>query len=401
MKSATAATYELDDISAAVTELAGQIREKLDLEKESIGILYGQPDMELGDLSAKLHEELGFSIIGGTTAGGATLSNDGHQELAVILHVLTAADCYFATAISPSIITDPAPYVIATYKNALSALHCNRQGEQPKLVFCITSIVQGYSSDSTLAPLHNITNGLPIFGFVAADDFEFSKEQVFLNGESGSNRVALLLISGNVRPIFEIRNLAGSQTLSKKQVTKASGTTIYEIDSKPAYEYIKEFPFIEKEAGSLWNYQFFVEMQNQSDNDGVLVSRVLSSYSKESGEVSCFANVPQHSYISLLYCDGTDVKSSCKKALEGVKAKIAEAQQDSYQYSTILITSCSLRNMFLADEKDAEGNLIKEIIPPGLATSGMYALGEIAPTSIRNGKAVNRFHNATITICAL
>ena len=401
MKSATAITYELDDISAAVQDLSSQIREKLELAGESIGLLFAQPDMEVGELSARLKEELGFSIIGGTTAGGATLSNDGHHELAVTLHVMTAPDCHFSAAISPSIATDSKQRIVDTYQEALSHLHVNGQAEEPKMAFCIMPIVQSYSSDDCLTTLAEATDGLPIFGFVAADDFEFKKQQIFLNGECDGDRMALLLISGNVKPVFEVRNLAGSQTLSKRQVTKARGNIICEIDGKPAYEYIKEFPFIGEETDVLWNYQFFVEMQNESDNDGVLVSRALNSYDKESGEISCFANVPQDSYISLLYCNGGDVKDTCEKALEALKVKIDDAGQDGYHYSTVLIASCSLRNMFLADQKDAEGNLIKEMLPAGLTTSGLYAFGEIAPTSIRNGKAVNRFHNATITICAL
>lgn len=399
MRSSTAITYELDDIPAAVAELVGQIRGKLKLDKESVGILYGQPDMELGELSALLYKELGFSIIGGTTAGAATLSNDGYHELAVMLHVMTASDCRFATAISPSLSTTPRRHIVDTYNEAAAKLRAAGQADEPKLVFCITSIVQGYSSDEGLACLSDSSGGLPIFGFVAADDFEFSKQQVFLNGDVGGDRMALLLISGNIRPVFEVKNLAGSQTLSKRRVTKAHDNIICEIDGKPAYEYISEFPFIDKEAGVLWNYQFFVEMQNESDNDGVLVSRALNSYDRESGEISCFANVPQGSDIGLLYCDGSDVRSTCEKALDALKVKLNG--QEGYQYSTLFIASCSLRNMFLAEQKDAEGNLIKEMLPPNLVTSGIYAFGEIAPTSVKDGKAVNRFHNATMTICAL
>jgi len=66
----------------------------------------------------------------------------------------------------------------------------------------------------------------------------------------------------------------------------------------------------------------------------------------------------------------------------------------------VLIATCSLRNMFLAAMREAEGDLIKELFPQDLTVSGLYAFGEIAPTSVKNDKAVNRFHNATFTICA-
>ncbi len=401
MRSATAITYELDDIQGAAEELVGQIKEKLTFAKESVAILHAQPEMETGELSALLGEMLGFSVIGGTTAGAALLSNDGHHELAVMLHVLTANDCCFATGVSESMAVEPKRQIVETYEKTLAKLKEKDTAAEPKMAFCVTSIVQSYSSDDCLATLSEVSGGLPIFGFVAADDFEFSKQQVFLDGNSAGDTVALLLIAGNVRPIFEVKNLAGSETLSIRKVTKAHDNIICEIDDKPAYEYIKDFPFISDQTKVLWNYQFFVEMQNEADNDGVPVSRALNTYDVKTGEIACFANVPENSSIGLQYCDDEDVKASCQTALRELEEKLAAASTEDYQYSTVFIASCSLRNMFLADQKDAEGILVREMLPPSLTVSGLYAFGEIAPTSIRNGRAVNRFHNATMTICAL
>lgn len=399
MKSAIAITYELDDIAAASAELVSQIHEKLVLDEQSVGILYGQPDMEIGQLSAKLSEELGFSIVGGTTGCGGSLSSEGYHDLAVLLHVMTASDCSFSVAISPALDADPKQGIIDTYHDALSQLE--DVSASPKMVFYIAPLLANYSADSCLETLAEAVGGLPVFGFIAADDFEFCKQQIYLNEKCYGDRIALLLISGNIHPVFEVRTLAGSRTLSKRHVTKAHDNIICEIDGKPAYEYLTEFPFINQESGTLYNYQFFTEMQNEADNDGVLVSRVLHSYDKASGEIVCFANVPQDSYIGLLCCDGEDVKETSKKAFESLTEKINTEKQKGNEYSSVFIANCTIRNMFLARDKDIDGELISEMIPSDLVTSGLYAFGEIAPTSIRNGKAVNRFHNATITICAI
>lgn len=400
MRSATAITFELDDMQFAADELVQQINEKLEFGKESVGILYAQPNMECGELSRILHEKLGCPIIGGTTAGGALLSSEGHHELAVLLHVLTSDDCFFSVAISDSMDQNPEQSIVGTYKQALHQLEQKDAGAQPKVIYCITSIVQSCSSDDTLAILSEECSGIPIFGFVAADDFEFCHQKLFLNGVSRNDAIAMLLISGNVNVIFEVKNLAGSQLLSKRKITKAHGNTICEIDGKPAYEYLKEFPFIDDETKVLWNYQFFTEMQNEADNDGISVSRALNTYDKITGEIECFAKVPENSYIGLQYCKDSDVVTSCKAALSDLKTKIAQAETREYKYSTVLFASCSLRNMFLADQKNAEGELIHELLPASLVSSGIYGFGEIAPTSVKNGKAVNRFHNATMIICA-
>jgi hypothetical protein len=399
MKSATAISYELDDIATATSELTNQIKNKLVFRKNSFAILHGQPDMEIGKLSAAISLELGCQVIGGTTAAGATITNEGYHELAVVLHVMTDDDCLFAASISGSLEDAPQNEIENTYHSAYRNLKAQDKAAEPSLIICITSILQNYPSDNSLADLSNACGDLPIFGYNAADDFEFCKQQIFLNGEVGCDRMAILLLSGSIKPIIQVENLAGKQTLEKRLVTKAHDNIICEVDGKPAYEYIKEFPFIDDQTKVLFNYQFFVEMKNADDYDGISVSRALNTYNKETGEVMCFANVPQGSYIGLRYCDGKDVAVTSETALKEFMNKLKDTD-DGYKYSTVLIATCSLRNIFLTDNKDMEGNLVKELLPPELTVSGLYAFGEIAPTSVSNNRAVNRFHNATFTMCS-
>jgi len=399
MKSATAISYELDDIAAAAKELTSQIKKKLTFCRNTFAILHGQPDMEISELSNAISRELGCHVMGGTTAAGAVLTNEGYHELAVVLHVMSDDDCLFAAAISNSMENAPQKEIYSTYQAAYRNLKEQKNSAEPNLVICITSILQNYSSDDSITDLSEVCGALPIFGYNSADDFEFQKQKVFLDGEIGGNRMAILLISGNINPVFQVENLAGKQTIEKQLVTKAHDNIICEINGKPAYEYIKEFPFINDQTKALFNYQFFVEMKNADDYDGVSVSRALNTYDTKTGEVICFANVPQGSYIGLRYCDGNDVAVTTEAALKSFMNKLVN-NSNGYKYSTVLIASCSLRNMFLTDKKDMEGNLVKKILPPELTVSGLYAFGEIAPTSTCNNWAVNRFHNATFTMCA-
>lgn len=401
VRSATAITYELDDIPSATAELLAQIRQKPLPGAQRVALLHAQPDMEIGDLAERLSEALGCPVLGGTTAGGAVLDSGGCHELGVILHLLASDDCWFGVAISEPLNEAPERYIEDTYRSARDDLRRQGVEAEPRMLMCITCFLQNYSSDSSLDTLSHVSGGLPAFGFVAADDFELCKQQAFLNGVSGGDRMVVLLIAGDVRPVFQIKNLMGSRTFSKRKVTKANNNVICEIDGAPAYEYLREFPFIDDETKLLWNYQFFVEMEEGPDSDGVPLSRALNSYNKETGEVFCFADVPQNSYIGLQYCNDQDVKASSESALQELNAKLEQADTQGYAYSTVFVISCSLRLMFLADQKDAEGRLIHRHISPSLTVSGLYGYGEIAPTSMRGDKAVNRFHNATMTICAI
>ena len=400
MKSATAISYELDDIEVAIEELTTQINDKLIFKKNTVAILYGQPDIEIEKLSAALGRKLNCRVIGGTTAAGASLTSDGYHELAIVLHVLTDDDCIFAAAISDSMEEDPRNEVTETFKKAYLNLKLQDATAEPQMVICVASIVQSIASDEILERVSKLCGNIPVFGFNAGDDFDFSKQQVFLNGKTGGDKLALLLISGNMKPIFHTASLAGKKALEKRLVTKARDNIIYEIDGKPAVEYIKEFPFIDGLSTDLFNYQFFVETRDSAFNDSTPVSRALSAYDEKTGEVTCFANVPENSYIGLLYCDENDVATTTETGIKDFLDKL-ESANNGYEYSTVLIATCSLRNMFLADMKETEGDLIKELMPSNLTVSGLYAFGEIAPTSTHDGKAVNKFHNATFTMCAL
>ena len=399
MKSATAISYELDDIAAAAKELSSQIKDKFVFDKNTVAILHGQPDMEIGELSAAVSRELGCRVIGGTTAAGASLTNEGYHELAVSLHVLSDDNCLFGTAISGSMAEKPMEEIENTYRKACENLKDQDSSAEPKMVICIASLVQSIAADNMLEKVSELCGSLPVFGYMAGDDFEFSKQQVYLDGETGGDRMAILLIAGNVKPVFQTANLAGKKALEKRLVTKAHDNIICEVENLPAYEYIKEFPFINDETTVLFNYQFFVEMPSDINNDGIPVSRALNTYDKETGEVTCFANVPEGSSIGLLYCTGNDVAVTSEAGIKDFLGKINE-QGGDYEYTTVIIATCSLRNMFLADMKATEGDLVKELFPENLTVSGIYAFGEIAPTSVSGDRAVNRFHNATFTVCA-
>ena len=402
MKSAIAISYELDDVNAACDELIEQISKKLVFEKESVAVLYSQPKIDSKKLSSLLHERLGIPVFGGTTVAAAMLSSEGYLEFSVLLHVMTADDCFFSVAISQSMEGgDTRQTMLNTYEAALNGLKQKAPNEEPKLLFCITSIVQSFAPDDNLSLLTKISSDLPIYGFVAGDDFEFEHQEVFLNNESHKDVMVILLIAGNVKPLFIVKNLASTQNFQKATITKSEANIIYEINSKKASDYMRELSFVTDDSDILWNFQFFVSTPDAENDDGIAYSRALKTMDKETGAVSCFAGVPQGSEIALQYCDDVGVKLTCEQAMEELNEKVAKAEKGNYEYSTALLTSCCLRHAFLAHNADAEGSTISTMIPKSIAASGLYGFGEIAPTSIQGKKAVNRFHNATLTICLL
>ena len=392
MKSATAFTYELDDTSAAVRELVSQIREKLTLCKHTAAILHAQPDIALSEITGALSRELGCDVVGGTTAGAAVFTVEGYHEFGLVLHVLTADDCLFSAAVSEPLSDEPDKKISAVYGEALAALKAQDASAEPKFIYYVAPPVEGYPTSRGLGSLSDACGGAPVFGYIAGDDFEFCKYETFLNGETARDRAVVLLIAGNVKPVFQVENLSGRRALDKSRVTKSKDNVIYEIDGKPAYEYITSLPFIDINNVFVWHYQFFIDSVN-ADGSVVSVCRSLQGCNAETGELITFDSVPEGSMVSFLYCDDKDVRASCEFALNDLKTKLGAS---GGEYSTVLVSSCGLRHMLLVDDKELEANCTRELLPKGVAVSGVYSFGEIAP-----GGGVNSTHNATYTMVAL
>jgi small ligand-binding sensory domain FIST len=96
-----------------------------------------------------------------------------------------------------------------------------------------------------------------------------------------------------------------------------------------------------------------------------------------------------------------DIQESAKALIDDIKNKIDQAAGDGYRYSTLFCVSCGGRYMVMGDDKDLEGDILKRNLPEGLEFAGFYAYGEICPTAVTDGKALNRVHNESIVICAL
>jgi hypothetical protein len=98
VKSAVATTLELDDVDGAAQELADSIREQLELQKNSVGILLCDADADGAGISTQLNHLLNIPVAGMTSL--ATFSTEGYHEGAIVLTVLTANDVRFTLAAS-------------------------------------------------------------------------------------------------------------------------------------------------------------------------------------------------------------------------------------------------------------------------------------------------------------
>jgi hypothetical protein len=140
-------------------------------------------------------------------------------------------------------------------------------------------------------------------------------------------------------------------------------------------------------------------MLTREGQDETPMMRHISALNKEDGSGTFFGDVPEGTLANVCLVSKKDITASCRESMQYLLEEAGK--QTGYQYSTIFCFSCCGRAMILGADSNAEGNIIKEFMPPGLNLAGAYCLGEICPARYQDGEASNRFHNCSITFCML
>lgn len=393
MHSATAVTYETFDQEAAALELVAQIRASLPEVKHKCGILFLDPDYDGALLSKRLEQELGLPLIGATSA--AMLTGEGYHADCAVLLVLGADDCVFGTALSAGIDGDGAEEALAEcYGRARERLG----GEEPVMLFLLSAPSPGCTEDRKLELLSRVCGGIPIFGGVAADRFEFAHTAVFGDGAAGTSCVAMLLIGGNARPRFVMRNVP-RRHLARSRVTDAEGATVRSIDGIPARRYMEEHGADCSSAMALHFSPLLVETRDCHKGEEHVICRPFVELDEVTGHGTTINEVPEGSAVTVQAIESADIATTCREAMHALLDTVNGGS--GYRYSTVIIVSCAARHMTLGFDKERESLLAGELLSPSLTHGGYYSFGEFCPIAVQDGKADNRLHNLSLGLCAL
>ncbi|MDR2528544.1 MAG: FIST C-terminal domain-containing protein [Synergistaceae bacterium] len=389
MKSAVAVTYELDDAAEAARELAGSIIENLELEKNSVGILLCDADMDGASVTGNLRERLGVDIVGMTTL--AALDSGGRREGAAVLTVLTAGDCAFLAAVSePLGDDDHAEKIAGAYWMTQAALP-DGDASRPALMFLFCPYGLSFSGDTYPHVLSQATGNVPIIGGVASDDYDYERARVFFSGTEYKDALVLLGVWGNVKPVFAMRHVTSRFAERIRRITEAEGNVVRKVGDETFVRYLEGFGLKTDVEDPLLAFTSYPMMLTR-EGDETPVMRHICGLNLSEGTGSFFGDVPTGALANICLVSKDDVRAACR---ESMKALLEQAGQ----YSTIFCISCCARATLLGPDADAEGRILSEMLPRGLTLAGAYCLGEICPTRYKNGKASNRFHNCSITFC--
>ncbi|MBR4574185.1 MAG: FIST C-terminal domain-containing protein [Lachnospiraceae bacterium] len=395
MRSLQAFTKEVDDIALAVSQLREGIDTSL-LMSNTCGIVFCgfEPDME--ELVQKLKEVFDFPFFGCTGIG--VLSTEGYSQSSISLLVLTADDVSFSIGMTRDIEGPDDICAFADTYNKCAAPLCDKA----KLIFTYVPWLTNVTFDDIVSLLDKESGHVPVYGGIASDGWTFDSTYVFTNEGVSQNRGVMMVVSGNVRPIFTIEHSTTLTTNLHKTVTKAEGTVVYELDGRPVTDFIREMGLITNKTQVILDFLGtpFLASQKTSDGDEIDTLRCLGVIDHENHSCGYIGRIDEGSELNMVLISKEDIEASVKMAFDEILEKIS--QSGDYKYSSIFCSSCAARYCLLVADKNAEGRAYEGRLPDGLNVQGVYIYGEFCPAKgKKNGRLYNVLSNETFTILAI
>ncbi|MCR4647772.1 MAG: FIST C-terminal domain-containing protein [Lachnospiraceae bacterium] len=395
MKSFQAVTNEVDDIKTAINELKAGI-DTSRLLKNTCGLVFCGFETNLHELVEALNEAFDFPFIGCSAIG--LLSTSGYSECSISMLVLTADDVEFSVGMSDAIES------IENLESFARAYRdCKAKTELPeKLIFSYVPFLYNVTFDDIVEKLDETSNHVPVYGGVASDDWTFDASFVFTNEEVSDSKGVIMLVSGNVKPIFVLETSTTLTTNLHKVVTRVEGTTVYELDGRPTLEFFKEMGMPTEKSFVIMDYLNtpFLATKKTRDGDEIDILRTLGAINHDDGSCQYIGKIEEGSELNVVLISKEDIEKSVKKAFDKILYKLEKSED--YKYSAIICSSCAARYSMLVADKDTEGRAYEGRIPEGINVQGVYIYGEFCPAHGKHNDGLyNALSNSTFTILAI
>ena len=233
-----------------------------------------------------------------------------------------------------------------------------------------------------------------IFGGLAGDDYNFSEQFVFTNGNSSSHGVVALVLDED-KIIIKGRATHGWKAAgTPKSVTKSEGNHVFTVDGVSVLELTKKYGGLDelteenqqKSAAELIATNFPLQLQRER---GTPVMRPGLLIDWNDGSFYCGGKVPQGSKVRFSLPPDLDVIEKVVKGLNELK------ETEMPNADVVILFSCAGRLMSLGPMMGKEIEEIHKVWNAPMA--GFFSYGEIARATDGN----NDLHNLTACCVAL
>jgi hypothetical protein len=243
---------------------------------------------------------------------------------------------------------------------------------------------------------NKLEENFPIVGASASDNLRFLRTLIYCYQELANNAACGILWGGRLNFGLGIKH--GWKPLGKpRQVTKAEGNIVYEIDGVYAAKLYEDYlacdvAQLKKELKrvSIF-YPIGVYLPGEEE---YLVRNILSI--RNDGALVCQGNVPSDSRIRLMIGTKESCLDAAKEAADEAKNGLPEGKAEF-----VFVFDSISRYILLGRDIVKELQILKNEFGNDTPLLGFYTYGEQGPLSAINYRGKTYSHNQTITLLAI
>lgn len=359
---------QMQDSFGAGNEAANDLQKKIGEKTPSIMIVLASSIFDQQEMLKGIRHILpNIPLVGCTTAGAIV-------DQRIIEHgIVVIALCSDTISFYPIKVENISAGMLGAGKNFGEQAQTHAHNK-PSMALIFSDALSGNGTELVRGVLGVLGGNFPIIGGAAADDMNFKKTYQYYNDEVLTNAVVGCVLEGAVR--FAVGADHGWQPIGDTMlVTKAKGTTLYELDHKPAFSIYQDYFGARakdfKETLSLAAVSYPLGMAIQG-TPGYMIRVPLSV--QDDGSIVCGAEVLEGSSVSLML--GT-VNSAIEAAQETTK-RLGLTTSD-IKPRIIFLSNCVARKILYGDRIVEELTAIKKMAGEEAHIVGFYSYGQIAP----------------------
>jgi hypothetical protein len=236
---------------------------------------------------------------------------------------------------------------------------------------------------------------VPVSGGAAGDNGGFVKTLQFGRGRIYSDAVSAIGFYGDFKLGTAVKSGWAPIGLAK-QVTRARGKTVYELNGEPALNVFERF--LGQHAGKLpaigVEYPLgFTSFIKGSDGQGQYMLRATMSVDRKERSITFAGEIPEGAMVNLTCGDKASILEAAKAAAKEARSAIGETPP-----RIVFCYSCMARKIVLGRRTVEEIEQVREQFGPQIPIIGFYSYGEFCPVG---PVAPSHLHNETIALNVL
>lgn len=238
-------------------------------------------------------------------------------------------------------------------------------------------------------------NDLPVAGGAAGDNGEFRQTLQFSGGKIYKDALCGIAFHGDFRLGTGVCSGWAPIGLAK-QVTKARGKVVYELNGEPALNVFERFlgQHAEKLPAIGVEYPLgFTMPSNDANQRNHYVLRATMSVDRKERSITFAGEIPEGALVNLTCGDKPSILAAADTAAKEAKNAIGEVKPE-----IIFCYSCMARKIVLGGRTKEEIERIQTGVSDKIPMIGFYTYGEFCPIG---PMPRNHLHNETITLSVL